>query len=611
MNGHFEDPLFKSSEEQARERGPIFNFSRKEPGPDGEEVEKRYVSVFGIELDVRKDEEGGTIFKKEEFNRFSLDEVSQELLRTFATAVKLKQPALVEGETDIGKTKTLEFLSQLANTRLMRISCSGQTDISEFIGKFVPNHESKQETLQRILENEKALSSDSKKIVSDAQEEVRALTPQELETVASYEGIDLKGVQWIWQDGIIPQAMKWNKGEGCWLYFDELGAAEPQILVKLNRIFEARPRLELTEYTGEIVEGGQNFRVFATTNPPEYAGRLPFAPDFLRRFAYRKVGGLDEKALRARAQVLFRGETNVAGETALHYQENPLRFSERPEVSEIIEQALVEFHQAAQQALEGGLVKDQKQQFRFDFSDIVRVKEYLEALQSGDTAQDLKEAVMFYYSGKLLKADARKKLEEIFDQTMELFDVENKLKRLEGSQEPEHREAVHHIASREERVSDVEAESGPVFTFRETWHRGEPSFVATTKKDGNPVFIDKYSVDKPEIDVEYRVKIVKEVPGAVFVRLEGKSPRQILQEDMEARGFILQTNLRFDPGSSVDEIKENIFRETEELGIPARDEDVEVLGEAYSRDGQRLSGYVSVWALSGSPFAGYGYAPRY
>ncbi|OGQ45127.1 MAG: hypothetical protein A3H42_01885 [Deltaproteobacteria bacterium RIFCSPLOWO2_02_FULL_46_8] len=158
-------------------------FTRTEGGK-----ERTFVAILGVELPVY-DGPNGSIFKDEEFADFSLDEMSLDLLKRCALSVKLQQPPLLEGETDIGKTKALEYLAHLTNHRLYRLSLSGQTDVSELIGKYVPNTEDAQRTFERTLKNIRALTPESRAILEAAHEEARALTESECRVIAEKEGL--------------------------------------------------------------------------------------------------------------------------------------------------------------------------------------------------------------------------------------------------------------------------------------------------------------------------------------------------------------------------------------------------------------------------------------
>ena len=231
---------FEGLFEKPKDQGPVFKFKKTIENKEGEKTEKEFVNVAGIELEVNT-EGPGSQFRAEEFEDFALDEKTMELLKIYAKAIKLNQPPLIEGPTDIGKSKALEYLAHLTNNFLIYQSFSGQTDVSELIGKYVPNTEGARKTFERILSNKNrgSLKPETMKILkkADREKEVRGLTEDECKKIAEIEGLSFDKIDWIWQDGTVPKAMEHNGGQGCWLYFDELGAAEPQILVKLNRIF--------------------------------------------------------------------------------------------------------------------------------------------------------------------------------------------------------------------------------------------------------------------------------------------------------------------------------------------------------------------------------------
>lgn len=231
-----------------KENPDIFGFAikkEKEKDPttgQEKEIDRKYIKVLGIELEMN--EEGtGTQFSAEDFKCFSIDDKSLELLKIMATGIKLNQPPLIEGPTDIGKSKALEFLAYLTNHYLLYQSFSGQTDVTELIGKYVPNVEDVRRRFEELLKNKKSLKSETIKIIQQLENDSKreTFTLEECKQIALNEAIaspdELQKLQWGWSDGTVPRAMRHDNGRGCWLYFDELGAAEPQILVKLNRIF--------------------------------------------------------------------------------------------------------------------------------------------------------------------------------------------------------------------------------------------------------------------------------------------------------------------------------------------------------------------------------------
>lgn len=596
----------KMRELEVRSRGVIAYVTKKEE-IDGVEVEAEYVVIAGIELPVNK--EGiGTLFKPEEFLDFSLDSKSLELLGIYAQAIKLNQPVLVEGETDIGKTKALEFLSFLTNTRLKRISFSGQTDVTEFIGKYVPNIESAQKLFEKTLENKSKLSAGSLAIIARAEEEKRGLTKEESQEIAEMEGIHLEDVNWVWQDGMIPQAMEGNSGRGFWLYFDELGAAEPSVLVKTNRIFERKGRLELSENGGRLVEAGPDFRIIASTNPPEYAGREAFAPDYVRRFVYQKVGPLNPTEIRARTAFIFRQQQSLLDPDGFHISaENPVNLHENPEISEIIETALVEFHTAALKQLEAGLAKDQNQQFRYEFSDLIRVRDFVNKLQEVDLLQTLRSAVEFYYVNKLGNENAREKLRSMFETTLILHKTEQKLKAaLKKIQSPtgtedlsEHKEIPTGVEDGPEKLSPGHYN----VSFNESPDRfGNRGFISKSP-NRKTIVLDKGSNLKPEKGVEYHVRVVKETypgefRGVMFVTIIDKSRFQKLVEEMKSSGYAFVVNRsKFDysvPGVAQEIPRIDIAREVADIfGIPV--DKVAVKGLANDIFGNSLDDHYSIW----------------
>jgi len=418
--------MFRSPERQQMKREPIVRFSRPETVTDsdtGEKkvIEKKYVAVAGVELEVYEGKEG-SIFKDEDFADFSIDEASLDLLKRTAIAVKLNQPLLLEGETDIGKSKAFEYLAHMVNRRVYRLSVAGQTDVSEFVGKYVPNTEGTQKTFERILRNRQKLTQRSKEILDNVFEDKNrdSLNEDECKEIAQLEGLEFgEKVQWVWQDGLIVQAMTHGNKRGAWLYLDELGAAEPQIIVKLNRIFENQRRLEIAENGNRLVEGGGDFRIFASTNPPEYAGRLPFAPDFLRRFVYQKIGSLTPNQVQERLAFVWEGQKTDAAKLLKDtgvVESEPLSLKENPKLSKAIRECLGElFSQLRTMVKDGAIGRDQRQQFRYEMTDLFRIGDYLTAFGGDDPEKMLKEAVKFYFAGKLGADADRTKVMTAFD----------------------------------------------------------------------------------------------------------------------------------------------------------------------------------------------------
>ena len=163
------------------------------------------------------------------FAHYTLDAPTAGTLQHLALSVRLREPALLEGETSTSKTSSILYLAALLNRPVIRLNLNGQTDTSELIGRYVP------------------------------------------------AGPGTRG--WHWQDGLLVQGMK----QGFWVILDELNLAEPQVLERLNPVLEAEPSLVLTEGDGSVIGPGghavhEHWRIFATQNPAAYAGRVALSP---------------------------------------------------------------------------------------------------------------------------------------------------------------------------------------------------------------------------------------------------------------------------------------------------------------------------------------------
>jgi len=166
------------------------------------------------------------------FDHYTLDAPTALLLRALARAVRLGQPCLVEGETATSKTSAVLYLAALVGQPVVRLNLNGQTDVSELVGRYVP-----------------------------------------------------EGAGWRFQEGLVPTAMR----RGWWLILDEVNLAEPAVLERLNPALERSPSLIITEGDGaRLGPGGAPvhpaFRVFATMNPAEYQGRSALSPAWRDRF---------------------------------------------------------------------------------------------------------------------------------------------------------------------------------------------------------------------------------------------------------------------------------------------------------------------------------------
>ena len=84
-------------------------------------------------------------------------------------------------------------------------------------------------------------------------------------------------------EGILVKSMK----EGNLLYLDEINAAEPDVLLRLDEALDDRRQLVLKESTGELIVANEKWFVVATINPLTHVGTKELPPQLLSRFPVR------------------------------------------------------------------------------------------------------------------------------------------------------------------------------------------------------------------------------------------------------------------------------------------------------------------------------------
>jgi hypothetical protein len=172
------------------------------------------------------------------FAHHVVDAPTLQLLRGIARAILLAQPCVIEGPTSTAKTSSIRFLAALVGAEVVRLNLNGQTDTGELVGRYVPD-----------------------------------------------------GSGWRFAEGLVPRAMR----AGWWIVLDEVNLAEPAVLERLNPVLERTPGLVLTEGPGtRFGPGGDvvvhpGFRVLATMNPAEYAGRAVLSEAWRDRFTAHLV----------------------------------------------------------------------------------------------------------------------------------------------------------------------------------------------------------------------------------------------------------------------------------------------------------------------------------
>ncbi|KAK3754826.1 hypothetical protein QZH41_002147 [Actinostola sp. cb2023] len=150
-------------------------------------------------------------------------------------------PVLIQGETSVGKTSLIQWLSSASGNQCVRINNHEHTDIQEYLGCYTSDHDGRL----------------------------------------------------VFKEGVLVDAMR----KGYWIILDELNLAPTDVLEALNRLLDDNRELFIAE-TQETVKAHPNFMLFATQNPPgQYGGRKVLSRAFRNRFVELHFDELPSKEL--------------------------------------------------------------------------------------------------------------------------------------------------------------------------------------------------------------------------------------------------------------------------------------------------------------------------
>ncbi|KAG8225223.1 hypothetical protein J437_LFUL012698 [Ladona fulva] len=164
--------------------------------------------------------------------RYILTPSVRQNLRDIARIVSLSggsQPALIQGETSVGKTSLIEYLAAATGNVTLRVNNHEHTDLQEYVGAYTADPETG---------------------------------------------------KMVFHEGVLVEAMR----KGYWIILDELNLAPSDVLEALNRVLDDNRELYIPE-TQEMVQAHPHFMLFATQNPPgHYGGRKLLSRAFRNRF---------------------------------------------------------------------------------------------------------------------------------------------------------------------------------------------------------------------------------------------------------------------------------------------------------------------------------------
>jgi MoxR-like ATPase len=372
------------------------------------------VRVGGVRLPRRPAGLGPLVPSLEAFDHFCIDETTAATLEHLAVGVLLREPCLLEGETSTSKTSAILYLAALLRQPVVRLNLNGQTDTGELIGRFVPRSEEEEDKLTGWQGfDDKVTEWQGDRVIEDSPVTLSPCRP-----------VTLSSSLWRWQDGLVVQAIK----HGWWVLLDEVNLAEPQILERLNSVLEVDPALVLTEHENEQVSPIHPcFRLFATMNPAEYAGRCILSPAYRDRWrGYRFVPRPGEREYLAMLRLLIHGEQPAAVVQGRRYH-GERTVPRYPTLASVLTAPLLVGLARFQSALEhaagrGGeaprLGVRRKERHVFTRRSLLSVLDYLAsplglAAQTGD--RSVRAALLRYYLGRVSAPEDQAMVVQLLD----------------------------------------------------------------------------------------------------------------------------------------------------------------------------------------------------
>ena len=221
---------------------------------------------------------------------------------------------------------------------------------------------------------------------------------------------------------------------GWWVVLDELNLAEPQILERLNPVLERYPSLVLSEHDNTVIGSADNpvhpaFRVFATMNPAEYAGRSALSPAYRDRWrGYRYVQPPGESEYLDMLRFLVYGQQpnikTVGGEFSGAQQEAPLAMLADVADIDAFLRAIARFHAALEEAVGrkgptrgGGLGARRREGYVFTRRGLLAVMDYLASALAtdGGSVRSMRAALARYYLGRVAQGSDQRVVARLLD----------------------------------------------------------------------------------------------------------------------------------------------------------------------------------------------------
>jgi hypothetical protein len=296
-----------------------------------------------------------------------------QIMSKLAECYQQGYPLIIEGGTAVGKTFAVNKFAELLygkGVKPLDFYCSGQTDVGDLIGKWVPAEGATAETKTKwakFIDSEAGRErlTQIRDMVEKAGSELAAsdkATMYQAQLTALVKELGFhedKG--FVFQYGAIPRAFggEYKDGQlqlrdgadGFICHVQEAGLAKPAVLNALLRIRgeqgEIADSIQLWEDSGRIVRRGQQTFIVLTNNPVDgYLDRKPIDPALSRGAEWLRLGeGISEESVRMTARQIFtyRLGNDRAPSTSNRGVVFDLR--EAPDLGLAIGEAMVAIHQ--------------------------------------------------------------------------------------------------------------------------------------------------------------------------------------------------------------------------------------------------------------------------
>lgn len=375
-----------------------------------------------------------------------------EMLSAMAVSYRLRSPLIVEGDTALGKSYlAIKFTELLYGPGIKPLDfyCSGQTDVSELMAKWVPRVENAKE-----MEKWKAFlgspaGQDRLASVAAGVEEQAHLTDEQrveqikarLQGIAAEVGLSGK-TQWDLQLGAIPRAMCARidedgnfsfpelGGDGFILKVDEVGLAKPNVINALLKLRGENGRvadsIQLWEHGGRMIQAGPGFWFIMTTNPPEsgFLDRNEIDPALARGAIFLRMGKMSPESINLAAERYF---TYAMGNRRPGEAQHGRIFdvSANSAAGRELGEIVGAFHREFASALAKGEKGGRQQKIPVTFDDMARLADYAQNAQvrSRDTGhidlcETLRRGVKLIYLNRLADTDMKKLMSTSFEKLL-------------------------------------------------------------------------------------------------------------------------------------------------------------------------------------------------